>query len=408
MSFLSRFACFPEMEAYILDWLSMLVRWLHLVAGAAWIGASFYFVMLDSSLKAPASKTDIDRGVFGDYWAVHGGGFYRSQKYLTGPKGEPLTEDLHWSKWEAYTTWLSGIGLLALIYWFGANTYLIDTSVMALVPSSAILVSIAFVGGGWLVYDVLCRAANGSESLLAGLVFLLVLVADWALFQIFSARAAMVHVGAMMGTMMVGNVFFHIIPGQKKMVAAIRAGLAVDPTPGLIGKQRSVHNTYFTLPVLFVMICNHYPVIYSHRYSWAILGVVMSSGVLIRQFFVLRRRGRQQTWYLVIAGALLVGAAVYLAPEQRAIGAKVVSFAEVKSVIDRRCVSCHAMTPTYDGFSQPPKGLVLENAGAIGQHAAKIAETVANRYMPLGNLTQITDEERALVTAWFAQGARIR
>ena len=189
----------------------------HLVAGAAWIGASFYFVMLDSSLKAPASKTDIDRGVFGDYWAVHGGGFYRSQKYLTGPKGEPLTEDLHWSKWEAYTTWLSGIGLLALIYWFGANTYLIDTSVMALVPSSAILVSIAFVGGGWLVYDVLCRAANGSESLLAGLVFLLVLVADWALFQIFSARAAMVHVGAMMGTMMVGNVFFHIIPGQKKM-----------------------------------------------------------------------------------------------------------------------------------------------------------------------------------------------
>jgi uncharacterized membrane protein len=396
------------MEAYVLDWLNLLLRWLHLIAGAAWIGASFYFVMLDSSLKPTSKEDDIKRGVHGNYWAVHGGGFYQSQKYLTGPKGEPLSQDLHWSKWEAYTTWLSGMGLLAIIYWFGASTYLIDKNVMALEPAPAVAISIGFIAGGWLVYDLLCRSLAGKENLLAGLVFVLVMLADWGLFQIFGARAAYVHVGAMMGTMMVANVFFHIIPGQKKMVDAIRAGQPVDPTPGVIGKQRSVHNTYFTLPVLFIMISNHYPMTYSHPHGWAVLGVIMIAGVLIRQFFVSRRRGRTLPLLLVIAGLLLAGLFVFLAPKASTTKASGVSFAEAKAVIDRRCVSCHAATPTQEGFAQPPKGVMLHDAANISQHAAKVAETVGNRYMPIGNLTQMTDDERALIAAWFAQGAKTK
>ncbi len=252
------------MEAYIVDWLNLLVRWLHLITGIAWIGASFYFVMLDNSLSPPKKPEDAKRGVFGELWAVHGGGFYNSQKYLIGPKGEPLSENLHWSKWEAYTTWLSGMGLLAIIYWYGASSYLIDPAVRTLSPPVAVAISIAFIAGGWLVYDGLCRVLAGNENILAGAMLALVMASAWALFHVFGARAAFVHVGAMIGTMMVANVFFHIIPGQKRMVADIRAGREPDPTPGIIGKQRSVHNTYFTLPVLFVMISNHYPMTYSH------------------------------------------------------------------------------------------------------------------------------------------------
>src|SRR5436305_1455009 len=297
------------MEAYVVDWLNLLTRWLHLIAGIAWIGASFYFVMLDNSLTRPKKKEDAARGVSCELWAVHGGGFYCSQKYLTGPKGEPLSENLHWSKWEAYTTWLSGMGLLALIYWWGASSYLIDTNVLALSPTAAIAISIAFLAGGWIIYDVLCRTLEQRENLLVVLVLILIMAAAWALFHIFSARAAFIHVGAVIGTIMVANVFFHIIPGQKKMVADIRAGNEPDPRPGIIGKQRSVHNTYFTLPVLFTMISNHYPMTYSHSQGWLILGVIMLAGVLIRQFFVLRHRGNIK-WTLPVAGVAFLAAVV--------------------------------------------------------------------------------------------------
>jgi uncharacterized membrane protein len=394
------------MEAYLVDWLNLLVRWLHLVAGVAWIGASFYFVMLDNSLSPPAKPEDGRRGVFGELWAVHGGGFYNSQKFLTGPRGEPLSEHLHWSKWEAYTTWLSGMGLVAIIYWYGASSYLIDTSVRALSPGAAVAVSVAFLAGGWVAYDGLCRLLAGSENLLAAAILALVVAASWALFSVFGARAAYVHVGAMIGTMMVGNVYFHIIPGQKRMVADIRAGREPDPTPGVIGKQRSVHNTYFTLPVLFVMISNHYPMTYSHPRGWIVLAVIMLAGVLIRQFFVLRHKGRVLPLLPAVAGLLLAGLAVVIAPRPAATAAAAVPFAKVKAVLDARCVTCHAAEPTQPGFVQPPKGVVLESAEQIGQNAAKIAETVGNRYMPIGNLTQMTDDERALVAAWFAQGAK--
>ena len=396
------------MEAYVLDWLNLLLRWLHLIAGAAWIGASFYFVLLDSSLRPAESEEDIKRGVHGDYWAVHGGGFYRSQKYLTGPKGEPLTLDLHWSKWEAYTTWLSGMGLLALIYWFGAHTFLIDKSVMALAPATAVGISAAFIVSGWLIYDGLCRLLARQETLLAVIIFALIMVANWGLFQIFSARAAYVHVGTMLGTMMVANVFFRIIPGQKKMVAAIREGQPVDPAPGVIGKQRSVHNTYFTLPVLFIMISAHYPMTYSHPYGWAVLGAIMLAGALMRQFFVLRLRGKVFPSLIVLAVLLLLAVGFFLAPKSIEKSARVVTFASVKSVIDQRCVTCHATRPTYDSFSQPPKGVILQTREQIATHAAKLAETTANRYMPLGNLTLMTDAERALIATWYAQGASIQ
>jgi len=400
------------MEAYVVDWLNLLVRWLHLITGIAWIGASFYFVMLDNSLTPPKKPEDAKRGVFGELWAVHGGGFYNSQKYLTGPKGEPLSENLHWSKWEAYTTWLSGMGLLGLIYWYGASSYLIDRNVMALTPLAGVAISIAFITGGWFAYDFACRVLAGNENLLAGVMLALVMVSAWALFHVFGARAAFVHVGAMIGTMMVANVFFHIIPGQKRMVADIRAGREPDPTPGIVGKQRSVHNTYFTLPVLFVMISNHYPMTYSHPYGWLVLGVIMLAGVLIRQFFVLRHKGRTMWILPSVAVVLLVGLAVALAPAApsasaaKGASAETISFAQVKTVLDTRCISCHATQPTQPGFAQPPKGIVLETPEQIGQNAAKIAETVGNRYMPIGNLTQMTDEERTIVIGWFAQGAK--
>ncbi|MEP7207059.1 MAG: urate hydroxylase PuuD [Casimicrobiaceae bacterium] len=394
------------MEAYLVDWLNLLVRWLHFISGVAWIGASFYFVMLDNSLSAPQKAEDRKRGVFGELWAVHGGGFYNSQKFLTGPKGEPLSENLHWSKWEAYTTWLSGMGLMALIYWYGASTYLIDRSVLALAPATAIAISVAFLAGGWLIYDGLCRALAGKENVLAALILVLVVAASWALFHVFGARAAYVHVGAMLGTIMVANVFVHIIPGQKRMVADIRAGREPSPLPGIIGKQRSVHNTYFTLPVLFVMISNHYPMTYSHPHGWLVLTVIMLAGVLIRQFFVLRHRGVVKPLLPAIAVAMLIALAAAIAPRAPDAGAGQVAFARVKSILAERCVACHATNPTQAGFAQPPKGLVLESDEEIALHAAKIAETVGNRYMPLANLTQMTDEERAVVATWFAQGAK--
>jgi uncharacterized membrane protein len=396
------------MDAYLLDWLNLLVRWLHLIAGIAWIGASFYFVMLDNSLSPPKKAADRDRGVFGELWAVHGGGFYVSQKFLTGPKGEPLSDNLHWSKWEAYTTWLSGMGLLAIIYWLGASTWLIDKSVLDISPAAGIAISVAVIVGGWLVYDGLCRVLRGRENLLAALVFVFVVAMCWALAHVFSARAAYLHVGVMLGTIMVANVFFVIIPGQKAMVADILAGREPDPAPGLAGKQRSVHNTYFTLPVLFAMISNHYPMTYGHPYGWAVLAVVMLAGVLIRQYFVLRHKGNAKAWLPIAACVLLVGVAAAIAPRGTRSDGPAIAFAQVQSVIKERCVPCHAAAPVQPGFAQPPKGVLLETAAQIAAQAGKIGETVGNKYMPIGNLTQMTDEERALVTAWVAQGAKTR
>lgn len=396
------------MDAYLLDWVNLLLRWAHLIVGIAWIGASFYFVMLDNSLTAPKKAEDAQRGVHGELWAVHGGGFYCSQKFLIGPKGEPLSDNLHWSKWEAYSTWITGMALLALIYWVGASTHLVDARVMALKPMTAVLVSIGFLGLGWVVYDVLCRNLVGRDGLLALLVFVFVMLCNYGLHQIFSARGAYIHVGAMLGTMMAANVFFHIIPGQKRMVEQIRAGQPVDSQPGIIGKQRSVHNTYFTLPVLFIMISNHYPMTYAHKYGWLVLAIIMLAGVLIRQFFVLRHRGEVKWWLPLSGVALLVALVVVMAPKPIDATGRKVSFAELNTVIQKHCTVCHAEKPSWVGFAQAPKGVMLQSPEQISQHAAKIAETVASGYMPLANVTQMSDEERRIIAAWAAQGSNTK
>ncbi len=396
------------MESYLLDWASLLVRWLHLITGIAWIGSSFYFVWLDNHLTAPAKPADRERGVHGELWSVHGGGFYHSQKFLTGPRGEPLTEDLHWFKWEAYSTWLSGMGMLALVYWFGASTYLIDRSVMPLSVPVAIGASIATLVVGWLAYDLLCRWLRNRDRLLAGSVFVFVVGVSWGLFQVFSARAAFLHVGAMLGTLMVANVVMVIIPGQRRMIGQIRAGQAPDPEPGRQAKVRSTHNTYFTLPVLFIMFSSHYPFTYSHRYGWLVLVVVMLAGVLIRQFFVLRHKGIVKPWLPLAACALLAAVGAALAPAKAPVSVLppgVDATERVVQVMQRRCVSCHAAQPTQDGFAQPPKGVVLQTREQLLQHAAKVKETVGNRYMPIGNLTAMTEEERAWVASWVLASA---
>jgi uncharacterized membrane protein len=396
-------------ESYIVDWLNLGVRWLHFIAGVAWIGASLYFVMLDMSLKPPRNPADAKRGVAGELWAVHGGGFYVSQKFRTGPVGEPLSEDLHWSKWEAYTTWLSGMALLAIIYWYGANAYLIDQSVMELSVPAAIGISAGSLVAGWLVYDSLCRLIR-HELALSLVLYVLLVAAAWGYAQVFGGRAAYVHVGALIGTIMVWNVFFHIIPGQKEMVAEIRAGKEPDPTPGVIGKQRSVHNTYFTLPVLFIMISNHYPMTYGAQHGWAILAVIMLAGALIRQYFVLRHVGKNLIALPAAATVLLLGLAIAMAPRPAAAPAgeaQGITFAQVQPIIKVRCTVCHAEKPTFAGFVQPPGGLMLDTPEQVKAAAQRIhQQTIATQAMPIGNLTKMTPEERALLGRWLADGAK--
>lgn len=396
------------METYLVDWLNLLVRWLHFTAGVAWIGASLYFVMLDNSLRPPRRREDAtERGVSGELWAVHGGGFYQSQKFLTGPRGEPLSEHLHWSRWEAYTTWLSGMGLLAIVYWHGARSLLIDPSVMELSVTSAIALSAGSLVVAWFVYDALCRAIR-HELALSLVVYVLVVFAAWAYSQVFGARAAYIHTGAFIGTIMAWNVFFHIIPGQKRMVAAIRAGQPVDPQPGIIGKQRSVHNTYFTLPVLFIMISSHYPMTFGHRHAWAVLAVLILAGALIRQYFVLRHRGKNLVALPVVSIVLIAGLIVALAPSSPppSAGTAKATFKEVEPILAQRCVVCHAEKPTFPGFAQPPAGLRLETAAQAAAAAQKIQQqVVTTQVMPPGNLTKITDDERRTLARWLADGA---
>jgi uncharacterized membrane protein len=398
------------MEAFLLDSLNLLLRWLHIITGIAWIGASFYFVMLDTSLRKPKKDADEARGVHGELWAVHGGGFYHSQKFLTGPKGEPLSNNLHWSKWEAYSTWLSGISLLILMYWFNAELYLIDPFVMELSKSAAILISAGFIVGGWLIYDFLCKSPLAkNENLLAGIIFVLCAIAAWGLSQLFSGRGAYIMFGAMLGTTMVANVFFIIIPGQKKMVEAIRAGQPVDPKPGVMGKQRSVHNTYFTLPVLFTMISNHYAATYGHEYNWLILIGLSLAGALIRVFFVSRHgEGKPNRAALGIALVILVGVFALMAPkpseQTSTANAETVSFEQVQTIMEQRCMGCHAVSPEGFGFTAAPKGIVLETQAQIEAQAAAIhQQTVVAKAMPIGNLTAMTEEERALIDLWYQQ-----
>lgn len=392
---------------YGLEWMNMLVRWLHVITGIAWIGASFYFVWLDNSLRPPAAGSDLaQKGVAGELWAVHGGGFYNPQKYLVAPAELPA--ELHWFKWEAYSTWLSGVALLVIVYWLNAQAMMVDRSVADLSSWQAIGLGFGSLVAGWVVYDLLCRSPLGKHDLAFGVVvFALLVGAAWVLTHFLSGRAAYIHVGAMIGTIMVANVAMVIIPGQRKMVEAMRAGLTPDPVHGIRGKQRSVHNNYFTLPVLFIMISNHFAMTYRHPHAWAVLGTIMAAGVFIRHFFNLRHKGRVEWVYPAIGVALLLGLAILLAPPRPGVSAGTVPFARVETILRARCVSCHAAHPTQPGFASAPAGVMLDDAHGIARNAPRIyQQAVQLKAMPLANMTNMTEAERAEVGRWFEAGAK--
>lgn len=399
------------MEAYLVDWLNLFGRWVHLITGIAWIGASLYFVWLDNHLKAPKESEAAERGVGGELWAVHGGGFYHAQKFRVAPPFLPA--DLHWFKWEAYWTWMSGMFLLVLIYWYSAEIYLIDPNVAALSKPVAIAISAGTLLGGWFLYDFMCKSPLAKdERKLGAAVFLFVVIAAFFLCNVFSGRAAYIHFGAILGTIMVANVFFVIIPGQRELVEATKEGRVPDPTPGLNAKQRSVHNTYFTLPVLFVMISNHYALTYGHEFNWLILIAISLAGALIRVYFVARHFGRFAPLPAAVALLLLAGVVAAITPKPAApasasTGSAAETFAQVQSIVEQRCTGCHAAAPTQVGFAAAPKGVAFDTPEEIVNQAQQIhQQTVVTKAMPIGNLTQITDAERALIDRWFQDGAK--
>jgi uncharacterized membrane protein len=399
------------MDSYYLDWANLLLRWVHVITAIAWVGASFYFVMLDNSLEKPKDPESLDKGVGGEQWAVHGGGFYNMQKYLLSPK--KLPEHLHWSYWESYSTWLTGFALFTMSYLWNASTYLIDKSKMNWEPGAAIGVALAFFVVFWMVYDGICqifgKRKNG-DAIVGFLIFVFICFASWLACHWFAGRAAFLLVGAMLATAMSANVFFWIIPGQRKNVAALRAGLPVDPVHGARGKQRSVHNTYFTLPVLFAMLSNHYSFTYTHPQNWLVLVLIMLGGALIRQFFVVRHRWKlgqagHPLPYALFGIAFLVGVIVWLkpapvAPQPAAAAAPPVAFQDVQKVLEQRCVMCH-------GAQAQMKNVRVDSPDQIALHAQAIyQQVVVTKIMPMTNATGMTDDERAMIGRWFQAGAK--
>ena len=399
------------MESYYLDWANLLLRWVHVITAIAWIGASFYFVMLDNSLEKPQDQESLDKGVGGEQWAVHGGGFYNMQKYALAPK--KLPDHLHWSYWESYSTWITGFSLFTMSYLWNASTYLIDKSKMDWQPGAAIAVALAFFVVFWMVYDGICqifgRRKHG-DTIVGVLIAVFIAFATWLACQWFAGRAAFLLVGAMMATTMSGNVFFWIIPGQRKNVAALREGKPVDPVHGQRGKQRSVHNTYFTLPVLFAMLSNHYSFAYTHKYNWIVLLLIMLGGAAIRQFFVVRHRfklgnaGNPLPYALV--GIVVLGLTiVWMKPEPVAApavaaAAPAVQFKDVQKVLEQRCFMCHGPAVQMKNVRVDSPEQVAAQVQAIYQ------QVVVTKIMPMNNATGITDEERALIGRWFQGGAK--
>jgi len=384
-------------------WANLAIRWLHLIAGIAWIGSSFYFMWLDSHLKAPAERRE---GVAGELWSVHSGGFYHQMKFMVAPAGMP--EELHWFKWEAYTTWISGFLLLGLIFYVGADLNLVDKAKLALAPWQAIAIGLSSLVAGWLVYDGLCRSPIGRNLKLFGVVWFAVLTAaGYGLTRIFSDLGAFMHVGAIIGTVMAANVFLIIIPNQRKVVAQILAGAAPDPSLGKQAKQRSVHNNYMTLPVLLIMISNHYPMIFAAPLNWLWLAALGISGWAIRHFFNLKNAGRMHPEVLALGAFVFI--AVALTNESlrpRPAQAAVPTYAAVRAIVDRHCVMCHAAHPTHPGFSAPPSGAAYDTAEGLRKYAPRIYErAVVTHSMPLGNETGMTDAERARLGAWIKAGA---
>jgi uncharacterized membrane protein len=404
------------MEAYLLDWVNLLLRWVHVITVIAWIGSSFYFVFLDNNLLKPNSPDLLEKGVDGAMWAVHGGGFYNPQKYMLAPK--KIHTKLHWFYWESYASWISGFALFTVMYLWNASTYLIDKSLMDWSPAAAITAALGFFVAFWFVYDTVCRLfgfRKNGELIVATLMLCVVAFASWLACQLFAGRAAYLLVGAMIATAMSANVFVWIIPGQRKVIAAMTSGEKYDAMAlaihGKRGKQRSVHNTYFTLPVIFAMLSNHYSFLYTHPQRWLILFVMMFAGALIRQFFVQRhgfKLGRAANpWPFAAVGVvLIVGAIVAMAPQSAppvsgSASSKPATFAEVKTVIDQHCLTCH-------GAQVQMKNVRLDSADSIKLHAQNVYQQVSvSKQMPMNNATGITEQERALVARWYLAGAKL-
>ena len=394
-----------SLDPYATDWLNLLARWLHVIAGIVWIGSSFYFIALDNHLRPPADPDDKARGVGGESWEIHGGGFYQVQKYRVAP--QELPEPLHWFKWEAYTTWLSGFALMIVLYYAHADTYLIDRNVADISTTAAIAISIALLVAAWFVYDALCRLLGDFPLILASLLLALITVAAWGISHLFSGRATYLQVGAMIGTMMVGNVFFVIIPAHWELVRAKQAGREPDPAANERGKLRSVHNNYLTLPVVLTMISNHFPFAYGHSYPWLILVVLLVTGAWIRHFFNLRHTGRT-VWAIPVTAAIAIAVlAILIRPQSESVaGTRTVPFERVAQIVDLRCTACHSMHPTKVDVA--PLGITMDTPEEIQRLAPAIkTQAVDSTIMPLGNVTGMTTAERRLLGRWIAQGAKI-
>jgi uncharacterized membrane protein len=397
------------MESYLLDWSNLLLRWAHVITAIAWIGSSFYFVFLDANLTLPVDPDLRKQGVDGELWAVHGGGFYHPLKFNVAPP--KLPQHLHWFYWESYSTWLTGFALFAISYLWSPGTYLIDKSVMDWPPGAAIAVALSFLVVFWILYDAICRVfgeRRNGDAIVGALVLVLVCMASWLACQWFAGRAAFLLVGAMIATAMSANVLFWIIPGQRKVVAAIEAGQPVDPIHGRRGKQRSVHNTYFTLPVLFSMLSNHYSFTWNHPRNWLVLILMMFAGAAIRQFFVMRHgwklgRNRHPLPYAVVGVAVIAGVVAWLRPDAptnlASAAPRAIGYQEVQQVLAQRCHLCH-------GAQVQMKNVRLDTPVALKQHAQAVyQQAVVTRLMPMNNATGITEAERALIAQWFQGGA---
>ena len=398
--------------SYGIDWLNLLVRWLHLITGIAWIGASFYFVWLDNSHQAAQPGSDLALAASPANCGQCTAAAFIIRKN-TWWRRRNCRRNLHWFKWEAYSTWLSGFSMLFIVYYFNASAMMIDKSVADLASWQAIAIGLGTLVVGWLVYDGLCRSPLGKrDGWLAIVLYGLIVAAAYGLSTVLSGRAAYIHVGAMIGTIMVANVLMVIIPGQRKMVDAMQAGKSPDPIYGIRAKQRSVHNNYFTLPVLFIMISNHYAMTYNHAYNWLVLAAMMAAGVLIRHFFNLKHKGKI-AWGYPAAGVLILAAvAVAIAPTasgQTIRGGAVADpaqFAKVRAIVNQRCIECHSDKPTQPGFASAPAGMLLQTPELIRKNATKVyLQAVQLKAMPLGNLTNMSDEERAIIGAWYEAGA---
>jgi uncharacterized membrane protein len=389
---------------YVDEWAQFLLRWLHVIAAIVWIGTSFYFVALDKHLRPSRQRDDTT-----ETWEIHGGGFYRVEKYRVAP--EQLPDPLYWFKWEAYTTWLSGFALLTAIYYVHAGIYLVDPSVANISSWEAVLLSIGLLAGGYVVYEALCRVLEGHDLWLAGVGLVLLTLTAWGVSNVFSGRGTDIQLGAMLGTIMAANVLFVIIPGHWKLVRAKEAGREPDPGPGIEGKRRSIHNTYLTLPVLIAMVAVHFPTAYAISNGWAVLVALMVVGAWIRHYFNLRHEGRTAWWIPLTAALAVVALAIAARPSQTSAPAASgpVSFARVQTIVATRCAECHSMHPSNPAFTSPPLGIVFDTPAEIKARASAIHEqAVVTRAMPLGNLTHMTDQERSELAAWYDAGAPTR